>query len=193
MTLEVPLFLQPREAIPVGDWPAGKGWLFEPKYDGFRCILFRDGDTVNLESLRQRPFGRYFPENIDAARRLPINWFVFDGKLITAFGDQRVAHDAFLAKIPPQIALEPILGRIAVEEFGTDCDAAFPARFIEREDGKIQHAAFLQLPAHDIEHGLDNFLMIVIRHAGCCLPLSAMPAAQMNGQAGSTGPSLCLT
>jgi len=70
------------EAVSVDELPAGKGWLFEPKYDGFRCILFRDGDAVNLQSRRQRPLGRYFPEIIDAARQLPIQRFVFDGELI---------------------------------------------------------------------------------------------------------------
>src|SRR5689334_6843978 len=82
MPLDVPLSLQPMEAIPVDDLPAGDGWLFEPKYDGFRCILFRDADAVELQSRRQRPLGRYFPEIIDAARHLPIKRFVFDGELI---------------------------------------------------------------------------------------------------------------
>ena len=82
MTLEVPLTIQPMEAVPVNDLPTGQGWLFEPKYDGFRCILFRDGDSVNLQSRRQRPLGRYFPEIIEAARQLPIKQFVFDGELI---------------------------------------------------------------------------------------------------------------
>jgi ATP-dependent DNA ligase len=82
MTLELPLSLQPMEALPVADLPTGKGWLFEPKYDGFRCILFRDGDAVNLQSRRQRPLGRYFPEIIDAARHLTIERLVFDSELI---------------------------------------------------------------------------------------------------------------
>jgi ATP-dependent DNA ligase len=82
MTLEVPLTVQPMEALPVDDLPKGKGWLFEPKYDGFRCILFRDGDLVYLQSRRQRPLGRYFPELIAAATHLPIQRFVFDGELI---------------------------------------------------------------------------------------------------------------
>jgi ATP-dependent DNA ligase len=82
VTLEVPLSLEPMEAVSVDDLPAGKGWLFEQKYDGFRCILFRDDDEVNLQSRRQRPLGRYFPEIIDAARHLPIKRFVFDGELI---------------------------------------------------------------------------------------------------------------
>jgi ATP-dependent DNA ligase len=78
MTLEVPLSLQP----PAEDLPTAKGWLFEPKYDGFRCILFRNQDTVNLQSRRQRPLARYFPEIIEATRHLPIQRFVFDGELI---------------------------------------------------------------------------------------------------------------
>ena len=82
MTLEVPLTVRPMEAVSVDDLPTGKVWLFEPKYDGFRTILFRDGDSVNLQSRRQRPLGRYFPEIIEAAHRLPIKQFVFDGELI---------------------------------------------------------------------------------------------------------------
>jgi ATP-dependent DNA ligase len=78
----VPLTLQPMEALPVDDLPSGTGWLFEPKYDGFRCLFFRDGDAVNLQSRRQRPLGRYFPEIIEAARQLPLKRFVFDGDLI---------------------------------------------------------------------------------------------------------------
>jgi ATP-dependent DNA ligase len=82
MPIEVPLALQPMEAVPVNDLPTGEGWLFEPKYDGFRCILFRDSDTVHLQSRRQRPLGRYFPEIIEAADCLPIRQFAFDGELI---------------------------------------------------------------------------------------------------------------
>lgn len=82
MALDVPLSLQPMEATPVDDLPSGTRWLFEPKYDGFRCILFRDADKVDLQSRRQRPLGRYFPEIIDSARRLPIKRFVLDGELI---------------------------------------------------------------------------------------------------------------
>jgi ATP-dependent DNA ligase len=68
--------------VPVGELPKGDDWLFEPKYDGFRCILFQNDDSVHLQSRRQRPLGRYFPEVIEAARLLPIRRFVFDGELI---------------------------------------------------------------------------------------------------------------
>ena len=50
--------------------------------DGFRCLLFRDGDAVHLQSRRQRPLGRYFPEIIEAAGTLPLSRFVIDGELI---------------------------------------------------------------------------------------------------------------
>ena len=82
MTLEVHHSLVPMEALPVDDLPSGADWLFEPKYDGFRCLLFRDGDTIHLQSRRQRPLGRYFPEVIDAAGDLSVERFVFDGELI---------------------------------------------------------------------------------------------------------------
>ena len=44
--------------------PEGDGWLYEPKWDGFRCIVFRDGDDVELGSRNERPLTRYFPEII---------------------------------------------------------------------------------------------------------------------------------
>ncbi len=82
VTLPVPLSLEPMEAEPVADLPAGDGWLFEPKYDGFRCLVFRDGQSVQLQSRRQRPLARYFPEVAAAFLTLPIEHFVLDGELI---------------------------------------------------------------------------------------------------------------
>lgn len=82
MVLEVPLSLEPMEAQPVEELPRGPDWLLERKYDGFRCILFRDEDAVYLQSRRQRPLGRYFPEVILSARAWPIPRFVLDGELV---------------------------------------------------------------------------------------------------------------
>src|SRR3954462_8801618 len=71
MSLEVPLTLEPMEAEAVDELPpAGKGWQYEPKVDGFRCIIFRDGDQVHLQSRRQKPLERYFPEVAEATRTL---------------------------------------------------------------------------------------------------------------------------
>ena len=50
------------------DLPVGDGWLFEPKWDGFRCIVFRDGDEVELASRNTKPLTRYFPEVVEAVK-----------------------------------------------------------------------------------------------------------------------------
>ena len=81
--LEVPLYLEPMEAEAVAKLPrASPDWQYEPKVDGFRCIIFRDGDQVHLQSRNQKPLGRYFPEIERAARLLPWQVFVLDGEII---------------------------------------------------------------------------------------------------------------
>jgi ATP-dependent DNA ligase len=70
------------ESAPVGELPSGEGWLYEPKYDGFRCLAFRDGATVDLRSRKTKPLSRYFPEVAAALAELPIKHFVLDGELI---------------------------------------------------------------------------------------------------------------
>jgi ATP-dependent DNA ligase len=70
------------EAVPVDTLPVGKGWQYEPKWDGFRCIAFRDGDVVYLQSRNQKPLGRYFPELERAIRALPVRHFALDGEII---------------------------------------------------------------------------------------------------------------
>ncbi len=78
----VPLDLPPMEAEPVEALPDGPSWAFEPKYDGFRCIVFRDGDAVELQSRRQHPLARFFPEVAASMRALRVARFVLDGELV---------------------------------------------------------------------------------------------------------------
>ena len=54
------------EARSVDEIPAGDGWQYEPKWDGFRCIAFRDGEQVHLQSKAGQPLARYFPDIVDA-------------------------------------------------------------------------------------------------------------------------------
>ncbi len=82
MTWPIPLDLLPMEAEPVTELPEGPGWAFEPKYDGFRCIAFRDGAAVELQSRRQRPLARFFPEVAAAMGALSVTRFVLDGELV---------------------------------------------------------------------------------------------------------------
>ncbi|HKQ38826.1 MAG TPA: ATP-dependent DNA ligase, partial [Verrucomicrobiae bacterium] len=52
----------PMEALLVDEVPTGERWQYEPKWDGFRCLIFRDGDEVYLQSKAGQPLARYFPE-----------------------------------------------------------------------------------------------------------------------------------
>ena len=82
------------------DLPEGDGWLYEPKWDGFRSIVFRDGDDVYLQSRDLKPLNRYFPELPPAlAANLPERC-VIDGEIVIA-GDQGLDFDALLLRIHP--------------------------------------------------------------------------------------------
>ncbi|TMJ18615.1 MAG: ATP-dependent DNA ligase [Alphaproteobacteria bacterium] len=78
--------LAPMEAKLVDSLPQGDGWQFEPKWDGFRCLVFRDGAEIELQSKAGRPLGRYFPEVVDLVASLPFDRFVLDGELTIAMG-----------------------------------------------------------------------------------------------------------
>lgn len=90
----------PMEALATTVLPSGDGWLYEPKWDGFRCLAFRDGGTVVLQSKAGQPLTRYFPEIVDAVRALPVTTLVLDGELVL-FTDGRVDFDALLQRIHP--------------------------------------------------------------------------------------------
>ena len=74
--------LPPMEARLVEEIPAGDGWQYEPKWDGFRCVAFRDGEKVFLQSKAGQPLARYFPDIVSALTTLPERRMVLDGELI---------------------------------------------------------------------------------------------------------------
>ena len=78
--------LKPMEAKLVDALPTDEGWQFEPKWDGFRCLIFRDGASVALQSKSGKPLGRYFPEVEAAVLALAADRFVLDGELIIPVG-----------------------------------------------------------------------------------------------------------
>ncbi|MGI9623859.1 MAG: ATP-dependent DNA ligase, partial [Acidimicrobiales bacterium] len=92
-----PMLAKAVHALPAGD----QGELiFEPKWDGFRCIVFRDGDEVELGSRNQRPFNRYFPELPDPVRASFPEHAVLDGELVVA-GSAGLDFDALGQRIHP--------------------------------------------------------------------------------------------
>ena len=82
MALPIKPPIKPQLARPAKDLPEDDGWRFEPKWDGFRTIVFRDGDDVHLQSRNGRPMNRYFPEVIPDVLSLPGDRLVLDGELI---------------------------------------------------------------------------------------------------------------
>lgn len=78
----------PMETLSVDAIPTGKEWLYEPKWDGFRALAFRDGDEVQLQSKNGLPLARYFPEVIDHLRAMKAQRFVLDGELVIRVGSQ---------------------------------------------------------------------------------------------------------
>jgi ATP-dependent DNA ligase len=68
----------------IADLPEGDGWIFEPKWDGFRALIFRDGDEIAIQSRDAKPLNRYFPELIEPLRaQLPARC-VMDGEIVIA-------------------------------------------------------------------------------------------------------------
>src|SRR5215470_343418 len=100
MALSLHAPLPPMEAVSVDEIPTGSEWQYEPKWDGFRCLVFRDGDSVTLQSKSGQPLTRYFPEIVAAARDLKANAFVLDGEIVVPH-DGAFSFDALLQRIHP--------------------------------------------------------------------------------------------
>jgi ATP-dependent DNA ligase len=93
--------------------PEGEGWLYEPKWDGFRCIVFRDGDEITLASRNERPFTRYFPELLAPLLTALPQRCVVDGEIVVPAADDRgLDFDALLQRIHPA---ESRVRRLAAE------------------------------------------------------------------------------
>src|SRR3954454_18764483 len=86
--------------------PDGDDWLFEPKWDGFRCIVFRDGDAIELGSRNERPLTRYFPEVCAVLLEQLPERCVVDGEIVIA-GPGGLDFDAL------QLRLHPAASRVA--------------------------------------------------------------------------------
>lgn len=98
--------LPPMEAKLVDDLPEGEGWQYEPKWDGFRCLVFRDGSDVALMSKSGKPLARYFPEVVETVLAMEADRVVLDGELVIPVGGA-LSFDAL------QLRLHPAESRVA--------------------------------------------------------------------------------
>ncbi len=84
MTLPIEPPFKPMLAKAKDSLPEAPGMLYEPKWDGFRCVLFRDGDDITLGSRNTKPLNRYFPELIEPIKRDLPDRCVLDGEIVIA-------------------------------------------------------------------------------------------------------------
>ena len=105
------------EAKTVEEIPIGDEWQYEPKWDGFRCLAFRDGDEVYLQSKAGQPLARYFPDVVAALAELSATQFVLDGELVVPVGGALVFDEL-------QLRLHPAASRVQ------KLAAAHPAMFV---------------------------------------------------------------
>jgi ATP-dependent DNA ligase len=99
-SLAVPIGLEPMEARLVAELPEEPGWQFEPKWDGFRCLVYRAGAEVDLRAKSGKPLARYFPEVVAMLKGLPQTMFVIDGELAIPVGDT-LSFDALQMRVHP--------------------------------------------------------------------------------------------
>jgi ATP-dependent DNA ligase len=92
--------IEPMEAVQVDAIPQEDNWQYEPKWDGFRCLIFRSERNVYLQSKAGQPLGRYFPEIVHAAKSLKPRWWVLDGELAVPVGAS-FSFDHLLQRIHP--------------------------------------------------------------------------------------------
>ena len=108
----VPRPLEPMEARLERELPVGEAWRFEPKWDGFRCLAFRDGDRVELQAKSGKSLSRFFPEVVERLRAVKPDAFLVDGELLISV-DEEFSFEALQARLHPA---ESRIRRLAVEQ-----------------------------------------------------------------------------
>ncbi len=100
MSLPIKKTYEPMEAMPARELPTGAEWQYEPKWDGFRCVAFRDGKRIELMSKAGKPLTRYFPELVRGLEELDAKQFVLDGEIVIPV-DGTLSFDQLLMRIHP--------------------------------------------------------------------------------------------
>ncbi len=152
MDLPVMPPLRPMLAKPVPTLPEGD-MSYEPKWDGFRCIVFRDGDEVVMGSRNERPLNRYFPEMIEPFKRSLPDRCVVDGELIVSI-DGKLDFDALGQRIHPadsrvqMLATQTPADFVAFDVIALEDDSLLEKPFSERRAALETMAAEFAPPVH---------------------------------------------
>src|SRR3954467_14531753 len=118
MQLSVSPPILPMLANRVGELPQGAGWIFEPKWDGFRTLIFRDGDELFIQSRDEKPLDRYFPELIEPLKSQLPERCVLDGEIV-------IARDGALDFELLQLRLHPAASRVKLLAVETPASVVF--------------------------------------------------------------------
>jgi ATP-dependent DNA ligase len=116
--------IEPMLAKPTPQIPADDGWIYEPKWDGFRALVFRDADEVYVQSRDRKPLNRYFPELEEPLRAIGDSQarFVLDGEVVIARPDGGLDFDALLLRIHPAASRVRMLAEQSPSSFvAFDC------------------------------------------------------------------------
>jgi ATP-dependent DNA ligase len=136
--------LPPMETRSADEIPVGDQWQYEPKWDGFRCIAFRQGNEVYLQSKAGQPLARYFPDVAGALKSLPAKNFVIDGELA-------IPVNGALSFDELQLRLHPAASRVA------KLAAAHPAIFIAFDLLAQNRDRYLERPLKERRKLLEKF------------------------------------
>jgi ATP-dependent DNA ligase len=140
------------EARSVEEIPTGKEWQYEPKWDGFRCLAFRDGDKIFLQSKSGQPLARYFPDVVANVAKLPQQQFVLDGELVIPIGGA-LSFDEL------QLRLHPAASRVQ------KLAAAHPAVYILFDLLDEARESYLRLNLRERRRLLEKFARSNLRSA----------------------------
>ena len=144
------------EALLVDKIPEGNGWQYEPKWDGFRCIVIRQNEDVTLQSKAGRPLQRYFPELVEVLLQLSPKDFVLDGEIILPVGEgtdfnqllQRI-HPA-ASRIKKLAAEHP--AHLAVFDLLSDNGSSLLDRPLSERRSLLERFASRFFPKHSLLH-----------------------------------------
>jgi ATP-dependent DNA ligase len=131
----------------VGELPADGDWIFEPKWDGFRALVFRDGDEILIQSRDEKPLNRYFPELLESLRSALPARCVLDGEIVIV-KDNGLDFDAL------QLRLHPAASRVKLLSQQTPSSVVF-FDLLCREDRDLRGEPF-EIRRRELEATLES-------------------------------------
>ncbi|MDQ6689307.1 MAG: ATP-dependent DNA ligase [Gemmatimonadota bacterium] len=153
MNLAVNPPVLPMLAKRVGELPPGDGWIFEPKWDGFRTLIFRDGDEVFIQSRDEKPLNRYFPELIDPLKAQLPKRCVLDGEIVIA-NEDGLDFDTLQMRLHPaasrvnKLAVETPASVVFFDLLCVNNQSLCDTPFAERRDRLEELLAGAEPPLH---------------------------------------------